>query len=44
MLTEAVVKNVSYKDGKVEIKLKDGRLVSELCEVYNRLLSYSTHC
>ncbi|TSR75237.1 Apoptosis-inducing factor 1, mitochondrial [Bagarius yarrelli] len=27
VLTEAVVKNVSYKDGKVEIKLKDGRLV-----------------
>ncbi|XP_060769395.1 apoptosis-inducing factor 1, mitochondrial isoform X3 [Neoarius graeffei] len=27
VLTEAVVKNVSYKDEKVEIKLKDGRLV-----------------
>ncbi|XP_027033825.2 apoptosis-inducing factor 1, mitochondrial isoform X1 [Tachysurus fulvidraco] len=27
VLAEAVVKNVSYKDGKVEIKLKDGRLV-----------------
>ncbi|XP_053474218.1 apoptosis-inducing factor 1, mitochondrial isoform X2 [Ictalurus furcatus] len=27
VLTEALVKNVSYKDGKVEIKLKDGRLV-----------------
>ncbi|XP_034156823.2 apoptosis-inducing factor 1, mitochondrial isoform X4 [Pangasianodon hypophthalmus] len=27
VLTEAVVKNVSYKDGKLEIKLKDGRLV-----------------
>ncbi|KAF4073403.1 hypothetical protein AMELA_G00258310 [Ameiurus melas] len=27
VLTEAVVKNVSYQDGKVEIKLKDGRLV-----------------
>ncbi|XP_036435898.1 LOW QUALITY PROTEIN: apoptosis-inducing factor 1, mitochondrial [Colossoma macropomum] len=27
VLTEAVVKNVSYKDGKLEIKLKDGRMV-----------------
>ncbi|MCJ8748907.1 hypothetical protein PDJAM_G00170000 [Pangasius djambal] len=27
VLSEAVVKNVSYKDGKLEIKLKDGRLV-----------------
>ncbi|KAI4883439.1 hypothetical protein NFI96_026393, partial [Prochilodus magdalenae] len=27
VLTEAVVKNVSFKDGKVEIKLKDGRVV-----------------
>ncbi|XP_072532554.1 apoptosis-inducing factor 1, mitochondrial isoform X2 [Salminus brasiliensis] len=27
VLTEAVVKNVSYKDDKVEIKLKDGRVV-----------------
>ncbi|XP_046694990.1 apoptosis-inducing factor 1, mitochondrial isoform X6 [Silurus meridionalis] len=27
VLLEAVVKNVAYKDGKVEIKLKDGRVV-----------------
>uniref|UniRef100_A0A8B9HKS6 Apoptosis-inducing factor 1, mitochondrial n=1 Tax=Astyanax mexicanus TaxID=7994 RepID=A0A8B9HKS6_ASTMX len=27
VLTEAVVKNVTYKEGKVEIKLKDGRVV-----------------
>ncbi|KAG7314388.1 hypothetical protein KOW79_021691 [Hemibagrus wyckioides] len=27
VLADAVVKNVSYNDGKVEIKLKDGRLV-----------------
>ncbi|XP_062844693.1 apoptosis-inducing factor 1, mitochondrial isoform X2 [Trichomycterus rosablanca] len=27
VLTEAVVKNVGYNDGKVEIKLKDGRVV-----------------
>ncbi|KAL6463059.1 hypothetical protein MHYP_G00274500 [Metynnis hypsauchen] len=27
VLAEAVVKNVSYKDGKLEIKLKDGRTV-----------------
>ncbi|KAK3509201.1 hypothetical protein QTP70_025561 [Hemibagrus guttatus] len=27
VLMDAVVKNVSYNDGKVEIKLKDGRLV-----------------
>ncbi|XP_051961672.1 apoptosis-inducing factor 1, mitochondrial isoform X3 [Xyrauchen texanus] len=27
VITEAVVKNVSYKNGKLEIRLKDGRLV-----------------
>ncbi|CAB1316233.1 unnamed protein product [Coregonus sp. 'balchen'] len=27
VITEALVKGVSYKDGKVEIKLKDGRVV-----------------
>ncbi|XP_041750848.1 apoptosis-inducing factor 1, mitochondrial isoform X2 [Coregonus clupeaformis] len=27
VITEALVKDVSYKDGKVEIKLKDGRVV-----------------
>ncbi|XP_055054846.2 apoptosis-inducing factor 1, mitochondrial isoform X2 [Misgurnus anguillicaudatus] len=28
VMTEAVVKNVTYKDGKLEIKLKDGRHVT----------------
>ncbi|XP_058631487.1 apoptosis-inducing factor 1, mitochondrial isoform X2 [Onychostoma macrolepis] len=27
VITDAVVKNVSYKNGKLEIKLKDGRLI-----------------
>lgn len=27
VITDAVVKNVNYKNGKVEIKLKDGRTV-----------------
>ncbi|KAK1787226.1 hypothetical protein P4O66_002701 [Electrophorus voltai] len=27
VLTDAVVKNVSYKDGKVQIRMKDGRVV-----------------
>ncbi|KAJ8348878.1 hypothetical protein SKAU_G00274670 [Synaphobranchus kaupii] len=28
VITEALVKNVSFKDGRVEIKLKDGRMVT----------------
>lgn len=29
IISEALVKSVSFKDDKLEIKLKDGRLVSD---------------
>lgn len=34
IISEALVKSMSFKDDKLEIKLKDGRLVSVVCVWY----------
>lgn len=34
MISEALVKSVAYKDEKLEIQLKDGRLVRPVVQVW----------